>query len=302
MRTPALIAEITSFVGTISRYQQTMELTFFTEIEGVGAASGIHYQDDFLYLIGDTSAYLYQYELKTSQLKRIQLLDDVQGGLLENIIKNNKPDFETLCYYENTLTILGSGSTAKRNRMVTYSLSTYEKVEEDLSAFYASLRKHAAIDEENFNIEGAVFTGKEWWLFNRGNGNLTKNGIFKIANRTLDPMASLAFIPIELPKIKNVIASFTDAVRVGENIFFLAAAEDTRSTYEDGEVLGSFVGCIDMASFEVTFTQQISDHHKFEGITFYREDPQGISFLLCEDKDSEEMSSSIYKLSLSKIS
>lgn len=277
-----------------------MELTFFTKIDGIGAASGIYYQENVLYLIGDTSAYLYEYDLKKETLEKIQILENVDGGRLENILKSNKPDFETLCYYENTLTVLGSGSTSKRNKMSRYSLHTQKKTEHDLTALYDKIRECTAIDTDNFNIEGAVFTGKEWLLFNRGNGSLIKNGIFKIASEQLDPSATITFIPIELPKIKDVSSSFTDALQVGNFIFFLAAAENTLSTYEDGEVLGSIIGCLDIESFELKFTKQVSDNHKFEGLTLFKEDAENISFLLCDDKDSEEMSSSIYQLCLNK--
>ncbi len=277
-----------------------MKLTFFTEIEGVGAASGIYYKEDFLYLIGDTSAFLYEYELKGKILNKILLLEYVEGGRLENILKSNKPDFETLCFYEDTLTVLGSGSTHKRNGMARYCLQTQEKTEYDLTALYDCIRKSAVIDIDNFNIEGAIFTGKEWLLFNRGNGNLAKNGIFKIASKYLDSTATNTFIPIELPKIQHVTASFTDALQVGNAVYFLAAAEDTASTYDDGEVLGSVIGCLDIESFELKFVEQISDHHKFEGITLLYENTESIGFLLCEDKDNEEMRSSIYKLILPK--
>ena len=40
------------------------------------------------------------------------------------------------------------------------------------------------------------------------------------------------FIPFELPKIKNVETTFTDAILIEDKIYFLAAAEDTASTYD----------------------------------------------------------------------
>jgi hypothetical protein len=46
---------------------------------------------------------------------------------------------------------------------------------------------------------------------------------------------------IQTAKIK-VRSSFTDAILVDNSIYFLATAEDTESTYDDGEVLGSLIG------------------------------------------------------------
>jgi hypothetical protein len=44
-------------------------------------------------------------------------------------------------------------------------------------------------------------------------------------------------------------------------------AEDTQSTYDDGEVLGSLIGNIDWKPWKMNFTKKLSDTHKFEGLT-----------------------------------
>lgn len=273
-----------------------MELSFFAEIEEIGAASGIHYQDGYLYLIGDNSAYLYQFRLASRSLQRIQVLSRGEGDPLDNIPKIKKPDFESLCAYQHTLYMLGSGSTNQRNALVRYDIISQALSEQDLTKLYAKLVIEACIDQDNLNIEGAVFTGKEWLLFNRGNGNLGKNGIFKIIGEELSSASTVQFIPMTLLAINHVFSTFTDAVLLGDKLYFLATAEDTVSTYGDGSVLGSCMGCMDLDSLEMRFIQQISSSHKFEGITVYEERKDGITFLLCEDKDSDEMSSSIYKL------
>jgi len=41
---------------------------------------------------------------------------------------------------------------------------------------------------------------------------------------------------------------------------------------------------------------QISDKHKFEGLTLYQKTATQIEFLLCEDTDTEELESTIYKV------
>ena len=81
-------------------------------------------------------------------------------------------------------------------------------------------------------------------------------------------------------------------------IYFLSTAEDTKSTYDDGEVLGSFIGRIDLKSMKIDFTQKITSTNKFEGLTFYKKDNNKIEFLLCEDNDTELLETKIYKLSL----
>ena len=92
--------------------------------------------------------------------------------------------------------------------------------------------------------------------------------------------------------------TFTDAILVEDKIYFLACAEDTNSTYNDGEILGSSIGSIDMKTMKMEFTKQITDRHKFEGLTLFKKTTTAIEFLLCEDNDNEVLESNIYSLKL----
>ena len=83
---------------------------------------------------------------------------------------------------------------------------------------------------------------------------------------------------------------------VEDKVYFLAAAENTNSTYNDGEVMGSLIGSIDLKSMILESCLQISDKNKFEGLTLYKKTGTQIELLLCEDNDTEELVSSIYKL------
>ena len=151
----------------------------------------------------------------------------------------------------------------------------------------------------DFNIEGAIYNGESLFLFNRGNGKSKKNVVFTIQGKNLMNEFNILSNDYKLPKIKGVRSSFTDAILVDNKIYFLATAEDTNSTYNDGEILGSFIGCIDTKTMKIDFTKKISDSHKFEGITLYSKDNNKIEFLLCEDNDTTELKSNIYKLKLS---
>lgn len=272
------------------------ELEVFAEIKGVGAASGIFLKENLLYIIGDNSAYLYEYNINQQQLKKVELLKGFHSS--ENIPKDLKPDFEVLCYYQNQLFILGSGSKPNRSLMACYNLETKKVTRHDLTFLYANIRKSTGIDEENLNIEGAVATESDWYLFNRGNGEANKNGIFKIKGNDLAKASSISFIPIALLKTNNVLVSFTDAVLHKNQIYFIAAAENTTSTYNDGDILGSYLGKIDLKNFRLDFTKKISAHQKFEGITFLRQVDEKLEFLLCEDSDSDSLETVIYKVGI----
>jgi hypothetical protein len=88
--------------------------------------------------------------------------------------------------------------------------------------------------------------------------------------------------------------------RSDDKIYFLASAENSNSTYDDGEVLGSIIGRIDVKKMKIDFTQKISDTHKFEGLTLYKKSSNEIEFLLCEDNDTEVLEADVYKLVISE--
>jgi hypothetical protein len=265
-----------------------LELLF--QINGIGSASGLIYRDDSLFIISDNSSFLYKYDIPEKELHRIKLFENSQ----ENIPKIDKYDFESITQKGNKIYLFGSGSTPNRNKRMSYNLASAAIEEEDLSAIYGKLKQTASISDDDLNIEGALFHNEKWHLFQRGNGAQSKNGLFILDKEENDSH----FFPIPLPKIQNVEATFTDAILVEDKIYFLAAVENTTSTYEDGEVLGSFIGALALDTFEVVFTQKISATHKFEGLTLYSNSKEKIEFLLCEDKDTEALETDIYKLTL----
>lgn len=268
----------------------TLDLLF--QIVGIGSASGLIYKDNSLFVISDNSSFLYEYNIKEKELHKIKLFENSQ----ENIPKKDKLDFESITQKEEKLYLFGSGSTPNRNKRISYDLTSKAIEEKDLSAIYHKLKQNASISDDDLNLEGAIFHNEKWYLFQRGNGAQSKNGIFTLDKHGND----IHFFSISLPKIQNIEATFTDAVLVEDKIYFLAAAEDTASTYYDGEVLGSIIGALSLETFELVFTQKISGTHKFEGLTLYTNSKQKIEFLLCEDKDTEVLETDIYKLTLDK--
>ena len=271
----------------------TIELLF--HIIGIGSASGLFLKNNSLYVIGDNSSYFYEYELKSSTLKRYAL----SKYPAENIKKEIKPDFEALASYGDSFYLFGSGSRANRIKMIQLNSATKEKTSVfDLSTLYKSMQALAGLTAKNFNIEGVVYTGDTWYFFNRGNGNSGRNIVFTIHGNDLDGNAKITFSELKLPAIKGIRAGFTDAINVGGKLYFLATAENTNSTYNDGEISGSMIGCIDTKTMEVLFTEEISDRHKFEGLTLQYDSQNELSFLLCEDSDSDQLEADIYLLKL----
>ena len=270
-----------------------LQLELLFEIIGLGSASGLVYKDNSLFIISDNSSFLYQYNIQEKELHKIKLFENSQ----DNIPKIDKFDFESITQKGDKLYLFGSGSTSKRNKRISYNLTSAAIEEKDLSPVYEKLKQTASISDADLNLEGAFFHNEKWYFFQRGNGAQSKNGIFILDKEGND----IHFSPIPLPKIQNIEATFTDAILVEDKIYFVAAVENTTSTYDDGEVLGSFIGAISLNTFELTFTQKISETHKFEGLTLYTNSKEKIEFLLCEDKDTEVLETDIYKLTLDKL-
>ena len=270
---------------------ENFKLTNFFTIKGISAASGLVYSQNVLFVISDSSSFLYQYDIDKKLLLKFPLVKDAK----ENIEKENKPDLESITQHGNQLIMLGSGSTQKRNTMFSLDLSSDALQSQDLSALYQKLKIVGSFTDDQLNIEGAIYAHQTMLLFQRGNSKNSRNGIFIIPNNQED---GIRFVPILLPTLDDIETTFTDAILVNDKIYFLACAENTESTYEDGEVLGTILGIMHAPTFEIIDVQLLSEHQKFEGITLYKESENELEFLLCEDNDTETTEAEIYKLTL----
>lgn len=276
-----------------------LELLF--RITGIGAASGLVYNDGNLWLIADNSHILYEYNIEKQSLNKTALVNKEYLGPQENIPKKDKPDYEAIAIKEDSIYLVGSGSGENRNLIGHVNLKTkalYPHI--DATDLYLAMQGFVEITPEDFNIEAAVNDGTTWYLLNRGNGPKKQNGIFTLNGTMNDTSFQIVYNPIKLPKINGVPATFTDACLANGKLYFVAAAENTTSTYSDGAVAGSLLGRINLDKMKVEKTVVISDKNKFEGITVFKETDKEIDFLLCEDTDSDITESSIYKLSIKK--
>lgn len=259
-------------------------------IHGISAASGLVFDQNTLYIIGDNSGFLHQYDLAKKQLTNFPLVKDAK----QLTPKKSKSDFESITLHDGYLKIFGSGSTKKRNTQISFSIQNQSIIERDLKTLYKKFKEIANLSNDDLNIEGVVFDQNKQCFFQRGNGQNSQNGVFIITDNEVE------FKSISLPFINKIESGFTDAVVHENNCYFLAAAENSNSTYFDGEVLGSVFGCMNLTTFEIEYWQQITTSKKMEGLTFYKNDAGSLTFLLCEDNDLNELKSDIYELIIYK--
>lgn len=264
-------------------------IEFFMLITGIGAASGIHFNDNnnALYLISDDSNYFYEYCLNTDSLNR-HLLYNMEGNN-EQVYKKSKLDLEAMTYNEGIYYLFSSGSKANRNKL--FEVDTDFSIKTNDIDIHAHLRGLLNISQKDYNIEGAIMIDENTFLlFNRGNGPEKRNGIIIVKN------LEARFIPIALPAINEHSTGFTDAVLLNDKIYFLAAAEGGDSSYDDGKIGGTIIGTINPADWSLGQTEILSYERKFEGITLYKTTENQYTFLLCEDPDDGSNESAIYRL------
>ncbi len=276
---------------------EKIQLSLLFKIIGIGSASGLVYDNQKLYIISDNSSFLYEYSIDSELLTKHPLSENPK----ENIEKKVKPDFEAVTKHNDSLYLFGSGSTQNRNNVVHFSIKDNRVLSTaNLEEMYFAMQNFGKINPEDFNIEGAIYNGETTFLLNRGNGKTNKNVLFSIDGNYLTDGYRIIANHYKLPKINGVRTSFTDAILVDNTIYFLATAEDTTSTYDDGQVLGSIIGTINVTTMKLTSKKKISDTHKFEGLTLLSNEEKELSFLLCEDNDTELLESNIYKLTIKK--
>jgi len=273
------------------------QLEILFRIIGIGSASGLLYKDNSVFVVSDNGGYLYEYKISDNILDKIPLIENEP---MENIPKKTKADFEAIATKGDSLYVFGSGSTEQRNKMAIVNRQSKTILTTDLSLLYASMRSLGNISDEDFNIEGVVYTSDAWYFFQRGNSGTGKNAVFTVTGNIEEENFSVIYKEFKLPKIGGVQACFTDATLVGDKIYFLATAENTTSAYKDGEVAGSFVGRMNLKKMKIDFTKKITSSHKFEGIAMFEDGSDTISFLLCEDNDTSLLESNIYKLTVYK--
>lgn len=231
--------------------------------EGLPSASGLESTfPDSYYVLGDDSPYLYRLDSSYTLVEQYPLFstDDFTTG---RIPKALKPDLESMVQFEykgkNYLLLLGSGSTEARNRGFMVNLDQqYEVTELNLHALYAFLKQVVSRNKnEELNLEGLAIDNKHVYLLQRSM-NSAGNVLFRfeldsfisylMESQSL-PAASVFYF--NLPQLDQYTAGFSGAYVFHDYLFFTASVEGTTNAVDDGEMLGSYLGYIELEDFDL---------------------------------------------------
>jgi hypothetical protein len=256
----------------------------------VAAGSGLVYHKNHFYVVADDEVALAIFTEKNQEKGKFIKLFSKSLSLDFKLRKKEKPDLESLIKLDDErLFALPSGS--KENRVIgaLVDLKTQTVTEINLEKSFHLLQKKI----QELNIEGVILRKENLLLFQRGNGVSHNNSIIylKLSEFLDGEIKEFTSIPVHLGEIKNIPYSFTDAsLGPNDEIYFLAAAENSESTYEDGEFIGAIIGSLSEKG-EIIFSRELDISGKPEGLAF---DEQG-NFFIITDEDDIKKASKLYR-------
>ena len=223
------------------------------KLNKIPSGSGIAKVGEHYYVVGDDSPYLFLLDKDFKTISKT-LLIDTEYDAAHRIIKAEKPDFEALeLIAANELIIFGSGSKIPhRDIFIHIILGNHPNLETyDITAFYQNLKDLPIFSDSELNIEATAFYDHRLFLFNR-NKNLIL--AFQYADLLAYIKGEKAFsLPIikhfALPRLNGIEAGFSGATSLKNQpkLLFTASVENTTNAYDDGEIMGRFIGMIDIS-------------------------------------------------------
>lgn len=283
-----------------------LEQFVFEHDSVVSALSGVACVGEDLYFVGDDVRYL----LKTNRnnkmisatvFEKVPLSEPSEQIPLIALSKAKKPDFEALSCIsldgQQQLLVMGSGSTENRKQALLYN-----PFNNQISIFLDAVDYHFLENSveltggAELNIEAVCSDHRHLYIFQRGNIN-RHHGVLVfdlVKIQAGEPLenALINSLNLNLPEIEGAASGISDAYFFMDKnlIIATAAVEQTLNTYDDGDVLGSFI-LLFSPDGKALSSHLIQDEEgktlpiKVEGITWLESRPDGEVFLLVTDSD-----------------
>ncbi len=285
-----LLSVIISSCYQKNRYTEiNLKNPIVTHSELIPSASGIEMADGRIYIVGDDSPWLYELGDKLNILNKSQL-SNIDSIVNRRVPGNIKADFECIGKLsEKELLVLSSGSLKdRRDTAYLISLPDMEiKSRKNTRAIFERIKTIAKLPKENeINIEGLAITKTDIYMFHRG--NVSQNIIIKVNKDHFtnwfivgNEIPEIEIYKYDLPEYDGIASGFSGACISpdGEGILFTASMEDTSSETADGEILGSYIGYININELQegkYIYSLLEKDNKPFqtklEGICYYNID------------------------------
>ncbi len=249
----------------------------------LSAASGLVRVRRLLYVVADDELHLGMFDATGSAPGKLIALFDGKLPESKSKRKAKKPDLEALAllppfsvYDHGALFALGSGSRRNRRTGALLGLTadgeaSGQPSRVDLSSLFALLENEFS----ELNIEGAVASGDELCLLQRGNSVEAQNAVVRyrlaevldvLAFVRDDPLRPLAIQRVDLGNVDGIPLCFTDGAALpNDELLFTAIAENTHDCYRDGPCVGSAVGIIGHDG-TLRYLDRLDHPYKIEGV------------------------------------
>lgn len=288
-------------------------------LDSIPSGSGLVKTGENFYLISDDSPYYFKLDSEFKILEK-NAIPGLKKSTAYRIPKPEKPDYESACIGEingeKYLLAFGSGSKSpERDSLLAINLNEPKNARTySLRPFYELIKTEAKLTDADINVEGSAIIGEDLFLFNRGQNVLIQTNWAKIiiylkgGPNTLEP--EIKTYRLKLPQIKGIDPGISGACQLGKEnkILFTASVENTKNWIEDGEILGSFIGILDvekLASEPLENIALLTDKNskpvieKVESIEFLQRKTNGTIKVLCLT-DDDKGGSKILEISLQK--
>lgn len=290
---------VTFLSACINTAEEGLILESYKHTDDIPSASGVEAIGNELWMIGDDSPFLYQFDqdLKILNKYKISNINKKEGN---RILKTDKADFESMARLGDRLFILGSGSKIQsRDTLVIFGMKEKEVLSKyNLRELYKQFLTLGGFDSiQQINIEGLVASSSHMYFLHRGNicGN---NDIYRLSIKDFDHYLrsgeSVEHIQMHrytLPKINDFQSGFSGACLSDDEqfLYFTSSVEATNDVYHDGEVLGSFIGRIKLKNNEVEYWPLKEKGQfiktKLESISIIEQNADDIRIICTSDND-----------------
>jgi hypothetical protein len=233
-------------------------------LKALPSGSGMTWHAGKYFVVGDDSPYLFTLNRKFAIVDKT-LLQDHPLKKNGRIAKKIKPDHEAMATvaWNGAVwnLILGSGSkkgTRESGLLVAVNDKSVSHVR-DMAGLYREFAALAGFEAgQTVNIEGVAVARDAVYFFNRGNAG--QNLLFKVALADLmaymtgqaNRIADIRRYVVKLPRLEGREAGLSGADHWPEidSLVYSASVEGTDNAYDDGAVLGSFLGLIPLSELE----------------------------------------------------
>lgn len=276
------------------------------------SGSGMEAYKSGLYAVGDDSPYLVYLDENGNLLDSLKIwsVEFMESG---RIRKKEKPDFEAVAIDRDSIYIFGSGSKSPtRDVMIWGDLNVRDSFRIiSLVTFYKAIRRKLGLSEKQFNIEGATFFGNKLVLLNRAANQLylvNKQNFTECLLSAAFERLEIASYDFMLPKINGQEATFSGGAIIPNttHLLFTASVEANEGWVGDGDILGSFVGIIDLNNlkqgYQICLPVFTKNNERFigkvEAASVIRETPQSYEIAAITDDDDGTTSFLIIRMPL----